>query len=423
MEDRAVGHWAHDWLINSGVDPDITWSILLGIDIFLLILGSLVADIIARKIILRLVKSYVQKSKNTYDDVFLEKKVFQSLAHLIPAAIIWYALPWIFEDVDFSIVFLRKAITIYMIAQTMVVAMRFLKSMEYIGLREDKLEGKPISSYIQVSKIIVYIVGAILILSMVIGKSPITILTAFGAATAVILLIFRDTILGLVASIQISANDMVRLGDWVSMDKYGADGDVTEINLTTVKVRNWDKTITTVPTYAFISDSFKNWRGMQSLGIRRIKRSINIDISSIGFVTEDMQKRFEKFSRITDFVTSKQSEIEEFNKKMDIDSSELINGRRMTNVGVFRTYALHYLREHPQISQKETVMVRQLQSTELGLPLEIYAFSSDIAWVNYENIQSDIFDHLLAAAEMFELKIFQSPSGSDFRHLSSTPSE
>ncbi len=423
MEEHALGHWAYDWLINKGLSQDTTSYIILSIDIFLVLVVSLLADFIARRVILGFVKSYVTRSKNTYDDVFLEKKVFQSLAHLIPAIIIWYSIPWIFDHVNFEDSFFTKAIALFMIIQIVVVFNRFLKALEYIGLRSQRFEGKPISSYIQVAKITIYIVGAVLILSMLIGKSPLTILTAFGAATAVILLIFRDTILGLVASIQISANDMVRLGDWVSMEKYGADGDVMEINLTTVKIRNFDKTFTTVPTYSFIADSFKNWRGMQSMGVRRIKRSLNIDISSVKFVTEEMRDRFLTFSRVKDFVISRQAEIDKFNEESGADKSVLINGRHMTNLGVFRRYALQYLLDNPKIDQKETVMVRQLQPTEIGLPLEIYAFSSDIAWVNYENIQADIFDHLLAAAEMFELRIFQNPSGGDFQYLGRQVSE
>ncbi len=416
MEEN-IGHWARDWFLEQGISPEITSYLIIGLDVLIIIVVSLIAEIIARRIILGFVKSYVKRSRNTYDDVFLEKKVFQSLAHIIPAAIIWYSIPLIFEDSTTLTSFLRTVITLYIIIQLMVVAVRFLQATEYIGLRADRFQGKPISSYVQVSKIVVYIVGTIFILSMLIGKSPITILTAFGAATAVILLIFRDTILGLVASIQISANDMVRLGDWVSMDKYGADGDVIEINLTTVKIRNWDKTITTVPTYAFIADSFKNWRGMQSMGVRRIKRSITIDIGSIKFVTEEMRDRFLTFSRVKDFVIERQKEIDEYNAKTGLDTSVLVNGRHMTNIGVFRRYALQYLLDNPKIDQKETVMVRQLQPTETGLPLEIYAFSSDIAWVNYENIQSDIFDHLLAAASLFELRIFQNPTGGDFQYL------
>ncbi len=423
MEEHALGHWAYNWLINQGLSQESTSYVILSIDIFLVLLVSLVADFIARRIILGFVKTYVTRSKNTYDDVFLEKKVFQSLAHLIPAIIIWYSIPWIFDHVNFGNSFFTKAIALFMIVQIVVVINRFLKAVEYIGLRAERFEGKPISSYIQVAKITVYIVATILILSMLIGKSPITILTAFGAATAVILLIFRDTILGLVASIQISANDMVRLGDWVTMEKYGADGDVMEINLTTVKIRNFDKTFTTVPTYSFIADSFKNWRGMESMGVRRIKRSLNIDIGSVKFVTEEMRERFKGFSRVKDFVISRQAEIDKFNEETGADKSVLMNGRHMTNIGVFRRYALQYLLDNPKIDQKETVMVRQLQPTETGIPLEIYAFSSDIAWVNYENIQADIFDHLLAAAEMFELRIFQNPSGGDFQYLGHQVSE
>lgn len=423
MEDYKIGHWARDWFLQHGVGQQSATYLTLAVDLLLLFVISLIADFVARKFLLGFVKSYVKKSRNTYDDVFLEQKVFSSLAHIVPAAIIWYALPWVFDEISFPLIFLRKLTTLYMIVMVMIVAVRFLKALEYIGLRSERFEGKPVSSYVQVSKIVVYIFGAILLLSMIIGKSPLTILTAFGAATAVILLIFRDTILGLVASIQISANDMVRLGDWVSMDKYGADGDVIEINLTTVKIRNWDKTITTVPTYAFISDSFKNWRGMQSMGIRRIKRSITIDISSIKFVTDEMRKRFASYSRVSDYIKTRQQEIDDYNRESGVDKSELVNGRHMTNVGVFRRYALNYIMENPKINQRETVMVRQLQPTETGLPLEIYCFSNDIAWVNYENIQADIFDHLLAAAEKFDLRVFQNPAGSDFKYLGRQISE
>lgn len=418
MEDFNPGHWARDWFLGLGLDADTAASLTLVTDVLIVLILSFIADYIARRIILNAVKSYVQRSENTYDDIFLEKKVFQTLAHLVPAAIIWYSLPWLFDGVDFSIVWIRKVVTIYMIVMVLVGVGRFLRAVEYVGLRMERFRGKPLSSYIQVFTISLYIIGAVLIISMVVGKSPFAILGAFGAATAVILLIFRDTILGLVASIQISANDMVRIGDWVSMDKYGADGDVIEINLTTVKVRNWDKTISTVPTYAFISDSFKNWRGMQAMGVRRIKRSIHIDISTIKFVTPEMQQHFLKYQRVANYVKERQTEIDKFNKESGVDKTELLNGRHMTNIGVFRRYALNYLLEHPKIDEEQTVMVRQLQPTELGLPLEIYCFSNDIAWVNYEGIQSDIFDHLLSAACKFDLRVFQNPSGADFHALS-----
>ncbi len=417
MKEFNLEHWAREWFLEQGIGEQSASYLTLALDVVLLIIISLLADFITRRVILGFVSSYVKRSKNEYDDIFLEKKVFTGLAHLAPALIVYYSLPWLLDDIVISVSFFQKLISIYMMIIFLMVIARFLRSLEYIGLRTERFEGKPISSYIQVFILTSYIIGGILIISMIIGRSPLTILTAFGAATAVILLIFRDTILGLVASIQISANDMVRLGDWVSMDKYGADGDVIEINLTTVKVRNWDKTITTVPTYAFIADSFKNWRGMQAMGVRRIKRSINIDINSIRFVTDEMRGRFSKYERVRDYVKLRQAEIDQYNSKAKVDKSELINGRHMTNVGVFRRYALRYLEEHPKIDQKETVMVRQLQPTEEGIPLEIYAFSSDIAWINYENIQSDIFDHLIAAVDKFDLRIFQNPSGSDFKSL------
>lgn len=412
-----IDHWANDWLMDKGLSADTASYITLGFDILFVIIISLVVDLVARRIILAYVTRYVNRSRNTYDDVFLDKKVFHGLAHILPALIIYYSLPWVFDGTGFSFGFIEKIIYIYLIILITGVFSRFLRALEHLGLHSKRFQGKPVSSYIQVGRIVLYISAAVVIISLLIGKSPLTILTAFGAATAVILLIFRDTILGLVASIQISSNDMVRLGDWVSMDKYGADGDVIEINLTTVKVRNWDKTITTVPTYAFISDSFKNWRGMQSVGVRRIKRSITIDISSIKFVTDEMRDQFKRYSRVSEYVTQRQAEIDEYNRQTGADTSELINGRHMTNIGVFRRYSLNYLMQHPKIDQQETVMVRQLQPNEKGLPLEIYCFSSDIAWVNYENIQSDIFDHLLAAAEKFQLRIFQNPSGGDFRYL------
>ena len=279
MKKFNLEHWAREWFLEQGVSEQAASYMTLALDVLLLIIISFIADFITRRIILGFVSSYVKRSKSEYDDIFLEKKVFTGLAHLVPALIIYYSLPWLLDDIAIPVALFQKLVSIYMIVIFLMVIARFLRSLEYIGLRTERFEGKPISSYIQVFILTTYIIGGILIISMIIGRSPLTILTAFGAATAVILLIFRDTILGLVASIQIAANDMVRLGDWVSLDKYGADGDVIEINLTSVKVRNWDKTITTVPTYSFIADSFKNWRGMQSMGVRRIKRSINIDIS------------------------------------------------------------------------------------------------------------------------------------------------
>lgn len=415
LEKLNIEHWAREWLLEKGVAQNLVDYLTLAIDIGLLVLLSWLVDFIARKLILRLVGRYVRRSKNPYDDVFLEKRVFRQLAHLLPALMVYYSLPFVFERIGFSVELLQKALIIYIIVVLARVAHKFLKALEEIARHFERFRKKPISSYTQVFLIVIYIAAAVFIISTIFDRSAVTLLTGFGAATAVILLIFRDTILGLVASIQIAGNDMVRVGDWVSMEKYGADGDVLEINLTTVKVRNWDKTISTVPTYAFISDSFKNWRGMTSMGVRRIKRSLFIDLNTIRFVDDEMLKKFQKFERITDYLNERQDQIKKYNDENKVDKSELLNGRHMTNIGVFRNYVLNFLLQHPQIENEETVMVRQLQPTETGLPLEIYCFSNDIAWVNYEAIQSDIMDHLLAAVDKFELKIYQSPAGRDFQ--------
>lgn len=414
-----IDHWARDWFLGMGLSEQTASYLTLTLDIIILLVASFILDFIARRIILRIVGVYVKRSKNEYDDIFLERKVFNGLAHLIPGILIYNFIPYIFDDLESYVGLIQKVVIFYMVIVTLRVVTRFFRSLEEIGLKSKRFEGKPVSSYIQLFILISYIIGGVFLLSMLIGQSPETILAGFGAATAVILLIFRDTILGLVASIQISANDMVKLGDWVGLDKYGADGNVIEINLTTVKIRNWDKTITTVPTYAFISDSFKNWRGMENMGVRRIKRHIHIDLSSIKFVSPEMLERFSKFSRISDYLSERQKEIDDYNTSAKVDTSQLINGRHMTNIGVFRNYALAYLKNNQFIDQKETVMVRQLQPTEKGIPLEIYAFSNDTAWVNYEGIQSDIFDHLIAAVDKFDLRLFQNPTGTDFQSITS----
>jgi miniconductance mechanosensitive channel len=418
-ETIALNHWAHQWLEQQGLGEAWVERITLGLDLFLVVLISFLADFIARKLILRLVTRYVKRSKNQLDDILLEKRVFRSLSHLMPALVIYYAMPLVFDELDGLVLVLQKLVVTYVIINILSVGQKFLKALEYMGLHSKRFEGKPISSYIQVILIVMYISGAVFIISNLLDKSATAILTTFGAATAVILLIFRDTILGLVASIQISSNDMVRIGDWVSMPKFGADGDVLEINLTTVKVRNWDKTISTVPTYAFISDSFKNWRGMTTQGVRRIKRSINIDIQSVQFVDDAMYQDLLKVNRIRTYLETKQSEIDLANKSRSIDKKTLMNGRHLTNLGVFRIYIEAFLEEHPKIAQNEVLMVRQLQPTETGIALEIYCFSKDIAWLSYESIQSDIMDHLLASIKQFKLQVFQNPSGTDFRKLGS----
>jgi miniconductance mechanosensitive channel len=279
-------------------------------------------------------------------------------------------------------------------------------------------KSRPIKGFIQVAKIILYILYAIVIISILFLRTQgFGWVAGLGAFSAVLLLVFKDPILGFVGGIQLTTNDMVRIGDWIEMPKYNADGNVVDITITTVKVQNWDKTITTIPTYYLVSDSFRNWRGMQDSGVRRIKRHILIDMNSIKFCTPEMLERFSKYAYVSDYIASKEKELVNFNQEHHFDPNVLINGRRQTNIGVFRAYLTNYLENNPNINEEETLMVRQLQPTETGLPLEIYAFSREQAWERMEAIQADIFDHVLAGIKFFELELFQRPSGSNFHDL------
>jgi miniconductance mechanosensitive channel len=278
-----------------------------------------------------------------------------------------------------------------------------------------EFQDKPLDSYLQVAVILLFFVAGVVIFSLISGQSPWAFLGAFGAMSAVLMLVFKDTILGFVASIQVSTNDMVRVGDWIEMPKYGADGDVIEINLNTVKIQNWDKTISTIPTYYLITDSFKNWRGMQETGGRRIKRAINIKISSIRFLTEKEIQELTKIQLLKSYIEERQAQIDEYNAKTQADRSMLVNGRNMTNVGLFRQYINQMVQNHPLIRTDMTLLVRQLQPTQYGLPLELYMFVGDVRWATYENVMSDIFDHLLAVIKYFDLEVFESPASDDIR--------
>lgn len=415
-KEYAPDHWTRKLLENYGVQEDIIAYVGLGIDILILLLLAWIADRIAKTFILRMVRAYVTRSKNEWDDLLLERKVFNNLAHLAPAFVVYELFPFFFQDFPEATGLLLQAVEIYAVVVVIMVANSFLNAVRDILFKTERLKDKPIGSYVQLGKIILYLFGGVYLISLILGVNPLSILAGMGAATAVMLLIFRDTILGLVASITISANDMVRIGDWVSFSKYGADGDVIEISLTTVKVQNWDATITTVPTYAFMSDAFKNWRNMQALGVRRIKRSLHFKMGTIKLVDVEMLERFKKIELVKDYIDIRQTEIDTFNQEHNIDRDTLINGRNMTNIGVFRHYAQAYLAQNPMVAKDQTMMVRQLEPTESGIPLEIYCFSTDTRWVYYEGIQADIMDHLMAAARYFDLEIFENPTG-DFSVL------
>lgn len=410
---NELKEWIGDQLQKNGMTE--SWRLHLEALIMLVIVLSIsyIAFWITRKIIVTIVQRFVNKTESKWDDILTEHKVFATMAHLVPVFIIKYMVPVIFHDFPHFHPFISKITEAYLVFVFVLMIIAFLRGTEaYLSYSKIFID-KPIASYFQLTRLIIYIATIILVLSILLGRSPVYFLGAFGAMTAILLLIFKDTILGLVASVQISTNDMIRVGDWVEMPKYNADGDVIAINLNTVKIKNWDKTITTVPTYYFISDSFKNWRGMQESGGRRIKRAIHINQSSVKFVDVELREKFKSFHLIKDFVNKRQAEIEKYNKENEIDNHVLINGRRMTNIGVFRYYTEAYLKNHKGIRQDMTLLVRQLTPTEFGLPIEIYCFTNTIAWAQYETIQSDIFDHLLAAARHFDLEVFQSPSGSD----------
>jgi len=313
--------------------------------------------------------------------------------------------------------FLSKASMVYMVIMIVLFIDALLSVLLQVYRRFEIAKHFPIKSFVQVFKLLVYFLGIISVISLVIGQSPLQLIAGLGALTAVLMLVFKDPILGFVAGLQLSSNRMVSIGDWIEMPKHGVDGDVLEIALTTVKVRNFDNTITTVPTQSLINDSFKNWAGMQRSGGRRIKRALHIDMSTVRFCDENMLQRFSKIQYISSYIGEKQNELNEFNQNKDADLSALANGRRMTNLGTFRAYIEAYLRNHSQISKQLTLLVRQLSPTETGLPIEIYVFSEEKRWIEYEGIQADIFDHIIAVAREFDLQVFQSPSGNDFQKL------
>ena len=409
--------WLDKWLIETvKISTDSVIYFKLPIQVIGLLLIAYLAWILTTKIVVASVHRLFLKTKSTWDDLLIQRKVFDKLASVVPFGIIALSVPYIFYDfpeiIKYTVIFSDAAIiavVIWSINATLTV-------IEDVLGESQIFKDKPITSYVQVLKIIVYFIGAILILSILLGKSPLYFLGAMGAMTAVLLLVFKDTILGLVASIQMSVYDMVRVGDWISMPKYEADGDVISINLNTVKVQNWDKTITTIPTYAFITDSFKNWRGMSDSGGRRIKRSVNFKMSSFKFLQKEDIQQLKHYRLIKAYLEKKEIEIHQHNETVHNDENGAIrNIRRLSNIGVFRHYIEQYIQSNENIKKDMTIMVRQLEPTSKGLPLEIYCFSAVQDWLPYENIIADIFDHVITIASEFHLEVFEEPSGSDFQ--------
>jgi len=405
-----------DWLLQQGLGAQTAALATTAAEIIFAIALAVIADVIAKRVVVRGLETLVGRTTTTVDDVIIQHRLFHRLSHLAPALVIYVFTPSVLEGYSLGVVVVRRTTLIYMLLIVAFSIDSVLNALVDI-LRSSRFSRElPVKSVVQVLKLLLYGLSAIGLVSLVIGQSPSLLLGGLGAMTAVIMLIFKDAILGLVAGIQLSANQMVGRGDWIEMPKYGADGDVVDVALTTVKVQNWDKTITTIPSYALITESFKNWRGMSESGGRRIKRAINIDVGSIRFCDEDMLERFSRIQYLAEYLADTRRAISTGNSARSVEALHPLNSRQLTNVGTFRAYVVAYLRHHPMIHQEMTSLIRQLAPTEHGLPIEIYVFSRDQEWSNYEAIQADIFDHLLAIAPAFDLRVYQSPSGGDVRH-------
>ena len=383
----------------------------------LLLVGAVAIYFVARWVIVAAIRRLALRSAAAWDDALVENDVFLRLAHLAPALLIFYGIQFVPDLHETLSVLIQRLTVATMVVVAALSIGAFLTAVNQIYSRNPENRQRPIKGYLQVLKIVLYAVAALLVLANLMDESPWIFLTGLGAMAAVLLLVFRDTILGLVASLQLTGNDMVHVGDWIEMPQYGADGDVIDVALHTVKVQNWDKTITTIPTYKLIETSFKNWRGMSRSGGRRIKRAIYFDMSSIRFLEEDEIERFSHFALLQEYVTSKREELAAYNAEPGRDASINADIRRLTNIGTLRAYIRSYLRSHPKIHQGMTLLVRQLAPGGEGLPIEIYAFTNDTAWAAYEDIQADIFDHVLAIAPEFGLRPYQKPSGDDLAQL------
>lgn len=412
-EIRELGSYLANYFIEQGMNVELAHFLNMIINLTVVAGLWYIIHFITKKLVLTSFQKFTNKTKTTFDDYLVKSNFPRYVSNILPLLLLILSVPVVFEDYPQMLFISEKLIDIYVIILVVFICRSLLRTTTNYMKRHERYQDKPIESYTQVLMIIIWSIGFMFIFSEITGKSIVGFLFTLGAASAVILLIFKDTILGFVASIQVSVNDIVRIGDWITFSKYGADGFVTEINLATVRVQNWDNTYTTIPTYNLISDSFHNWRGMQESPGRRIKRSLNIKQNSIRFVNDDDISKFEEFGLIAPYITQRQEEINTYNQKLGINKKHLINGRHQTNLGVFRQYALSYLKNHPQIHQEMTMMVRHLPPTTQGIPLEIYCFSADKRWEFYEAITADIFDHLIAAVPYFDLQLFESPSGDD----------
>ncbi len=415
-----------DWLIKLGLSEIYVKQSASLLSFMLVLFFAWVVYQVLNRIIIFSLKKVADRTLTNWDNILFEKKVFKRVSHFVPAVIIYFGVAAALQPFPEAVKVLRSATYVYMVISGILVIDALISSLHQIYNTLSVSRNRSIKGYVQVVKIFIFILGAGIVFSIILEKDLTTFFAGLGAMAAVILLIFKDTILGLVAGVQLSANDMVRLGDWIQMDSRKADGTVIDISLNTVKVQNWDRTISTIPTYAMVSESFTNWRGMEESGGRRIKRSVSIDIRSIHFLDKTETERLKKIQIIKDYIAQRELEIELYNSENSVDRTVPVNGRRLTNIGIFRKYIEEYLKRHPKINNDMTFLVRHLQPTEKGLPVEIYVFCNDQRWSFYEEVQADIFDHILAVVPQFGLKIYQNPTGDDIallaeKYLNSAP--
>ncbi len=403
------------WLTGVGLGEGTARLIALGGGVLAVILLAFLANLVTKQIILRLVKYLVARTPTKWDDTFVERNVFGRLSHLAPGIVIYLAMPLVIGAFPTATVVVVKLTQIYMIVVGLFAFHGLLSAANDIYNTFETSRQVPLTSFIQVIKVVVWCVGGILVVAIIVDKTPLYLLSGLGAITAVLMIVFKDPILGFVGGIQLSANKMLAIGDWIEMPSHKADGDVVEVALTTVKIHNWDKTITTIPTYDLISKPFKNWKGMREAGGRRIKRNLHVDQNSICFLDDQALARISKIQLLQEYLERKQQEVSEHNVEQHVDDSCPVNGRRLTNMGTFRAYVEAYLRAHPKIRKDMTFLVRQQAPGPHGLPIQIYVFTDTTVWTEYEAIQADIFDHVLAALPEFGLRVFQDPTGLDWR--------
>ena len=401
-----------DWLDELGVRA----GLIEGVDLAIVLAAATLVYFLVRGGLVRATRRFAASTSTHWDDEIVKAGVFSRIAYIAPAFVVYYGLGFFQNFPEELVDGIRRLAVAVMIVVSALGLSSFLRAAEAIYNSHPEYRERPIKGYLQVVSIIIYLLAGLLVLAALMNRSPWIFVSGIGAMTAVLLLVFRDTILSLVASIQIASNDMIRVGDWIEMPDLGADGDVIEVALHTVKVQNWDKTITTIPTHRLINDSFKNWRGMSLSGGRRIKRSVSIDLQSVRFLSDEEISRFEKWSLLKDYVREKRGELSEANTAPEVDPFVTPDLRRLTNLGTFRAWIWATLRSHPQIHQTgHTLLVRQLAPGAQGVPIEIYCFANDTAWIQYEDIQADLFDRILAMVPEFGLKVFQEPAGSDLK--------